>query len=172
MTFAGRPRTSTADNLKSVSISPTVTNDDGRDVRGHQRLDVATEMRQLQERKDELMRLIKLQNEVSRLECVAAGHRDSTIGSILDIVCRHFAVTPDTLRSRCRTAYVAWARHVFCYMVRANTKLTQCEIGVIISRCHENVFNSCRAVTNRMDTDPAFATEVNALLKELNHATP
>ena len=87
-----------------------------------------------------------------------------TIDDILEKVCRHFNVTVSGVNSKSRKRELVVARQVSMYLAQKHTKIPANRIGKLVGgRDHSTVLHSCTQVENRLQTDPAFCSELNSI---------
>ena len=70
------------------------------------------------------------------------------------------------LESSERTREVAIARQLAMYLAKQHTKMPLTAIGAAIgNRNHATVLHSCKTISNLMDTDKTFRTQVEEIEK-------
>lgn len=94
----------------------------------------------------------------------------ASVQDIVDMVASHFGVPAIDITSGRRNRGSVRARHVAMYLARVGTTRSFPEIGRFIGgRDHTTVMAAVRGVERRMESDPAFACEVNGLLAKLTN---
>lgn len=92
-----------------------------------------------------------------------------TIDDILDTVCRHYEVTPNTVKSKSRKREVVIPRQISMYLAKKYTNLPVSRIGKLIgSRDHSTVLHSISLVEAAIQNDRNFAKEVKNIERDLN----
>lgn len=92
------------------------------------------------------------------------------IWPIIRIVCDYYKLTQTELLGRKRPEYISFPRQVAMYLAR---ELTDCSLQTIAAefrRDHGTVMHACRAVRNRMDSNPVARAAIEAITKELRKA--
>jgi len=76
------------------------------------------------------------------------------IGKIQKVVCNHFGITVDSLKSKTRTRGIVFPRQLAMYIARQLTKMPLAEIGDAFGgRDHSTVLHSCDKISSLMETD-------------------
>ena len=97
---------------------------------------------------------------------VHVSQKEISINRITEIVCDYFNIDQKDFNSTKRTREVAQARQVAMYLAKQHTKLPLAAIGSAIGgRNHATVLHSCKSVTNFMETDKAFKSQIDELEK-------
>ena len=97
---------------------------------------------------------------------ISLYQKEITIEHILDVVCREMNVERSRLESSERTREVAIARQLAMYLAKQHTKMPLTAIGAAIgNRNHATVLHSCKTISNLMDTDKTFRTQVEEIEK-------
>lgn len=65
-------------------------------------------------------------------------------------VCEYYRLTINDLSSNSRIREIAFARMVYCYLLRKNTKLGLAKIGFLINRDHSSVFHLIEHMKKKM----------------------
>jgi chromosomal replication initiator protein len=95
-----------------------------------------------------------------------------SIDYIQKIVCDHFNMGIDLLKSKTRKREVVQARQLAMYFSKAFTKSS---LSIIGSMCggkdHATVLHACRTVNNLIDTDKKFKMHVQELQKKISITT-
>ena len=85
----------------------------------------------------------------------------------LRIICEHFGVTEDELKSSKRTGNIANARHVAIYAIRKLTDLSLNDVGKIFKRNHATVIASINTVEINIKTKKNYDSEITSILKKI-----
>ena len=86
------------------------------------------------------------------------------IEKVLRVVCKHYSVTEEDLKSAKRTQNIANARHVAIYLLKTVTELSHKDVGNIFNRNHATVIASLNTVDLNIKTKKNYAEEVSELL--------
>ena len=104
------------------------------------------------------------ENVISKTIGLSRKNEPLTIESILEQTCSFFDIAQDDVLSASRKAPVVLARQVVMYLAGRHTKLSTSKIGLYVGqRGHATVIHSCRAVTQRAETDAAFRQQLAEL---------
>jgi chromosomal replication initiator protein len=91
-----------------------------------------------------------------------------TFDEIRDVVCNHYGVSWDQVRSERREHKYMIPRHVISWLAYTMTLATFPLLGRLLDRDHTTILHSiAEAVPKRMDRDPEFATTVRLLRAKL-----
>lgn len=82
---------------------------------------------------------------------------------IIQVVCDHFGLNADHLKSSCRDKELVHARHVIFYFLRKHTSISLKNAGRIFNRDHTTVLHGLDKLSDIMDTEPAVKAEVEML---------
>lgn len=97
---------------------------------------------------------------------VKLTQKEITIDHIVKVVCDYYNIELDTFNSAKRTRDVAQARQVAMYLAKQHTKAPLTVIGSSIGgRNHATVLHSCKAVSDMMDTDKVFKSQIEEIDK-------
>ena len=97
---------------------------------------------------------------------VKLTQKEITIDHIVKVVCDYYSIELDTFNSAKRTRDVAQARQVAMYLAKQHTKAPLTVIGSSIGgRNHATVLHSCKAVSDMMDTDKVFKSQIEEIDK-------
>lgn len=92
-----------------------------------------------------------------------------SISTIQKVVSQHYRVPADTMRSKSRTARLAFPRQVAIYLARKLTSASLTQIGQRFGgRDHTTVIHACHKITNLIESDVALKTTVSQLRKDLS----
>jgi chromosomal replication initiator protein len=87
----------------------------------------------------------------------ASPARAATIADAMKVVCEHYGVTVDQLKSKRRTQDLALARQVSMYIARERVGATLTQIGRSFGgRDHTTVMHACRKIQQLSREDPLF----------------
>ncbi len=106
---------------------------------------------------------------VSRLlrDTVEKAARQISVDAIQKAVAETFDLRLADMTSKRRPQSVAFPRQVAMYLSRTLTPHSLPAIGEAFGRNHATVIHACRAVENRMRSDPAFRETIDALRERL-----
>lgn len=95
---------------------------------------------------------------------------DEMVDKILDLVCNHYDLEVDDVKSSCRKRPVSEARQIAMYLTRAHTKLSLNDIGRKIGkRDHTTVLYACNEVLNQMTINPLLCDKVHKFERMLEN---
>ncbi len=83
---------------------------------------------------------------------------------ILSEVASRYGVEVKDLLGKSRTKSLSWARHVAVYVLRKKTDLSLPAIGKRFGRDHSTIISSLNVIEKELNSNPAFAVELNELL--------
>ncbi len=90
------------------------------------------------------------------------------ITTIQKVVAQHFGVPFDSMRSKTRTARLAFARQVAIFLARDLTRCSLTQIGQRFGgRDHTTVIHACSKIADLIERDVLLKTTVNQLKKDL-----
>ena len=92
---------------------------------------------------------------------------DAMIERILKVVCRHYGISEENIKSKNRTDTVANARHTAIYIIKELTDLTLNEIGNIFGRNHATVIASLNKVNTNLRTIKNADADIKRMIKEI-----
>ena len=99
---------------------------------------------------------------------------DAEVSRAIDIVSRHTMVPPELIPSSDRHHDIAMSRHIVARILYDRYSafgMSLKKIGEKLGgRDHTTVINSCRAVQDALDTDPAFKNVFEKIVEEFNDA--
>lgn len=91
-----------------------------------------------------------------------------TVGRIQQVVCDHFKISEELLQTKTRKREVVQARQLAMYFSKNYTKYSLAYIGNQIGKKdHATVLYACKAVTDMMETDRNFRTQVEEIQRKL-----
>lgn len=97
---------------------------------------------------------------------VQVTQKEISVARIAEIVCQYYNIDEQSLNSSKRTRELAQARQVAMYLAKQHTKLPLAAIGAAIGgRNHATVLHSFKQVTNMLDTDKLFRSQIEEIEK-------
>ena len=125
------------------------------------------EIRALERRKHQLMKLAQLKREVEALEKLRTSDRDhaTTVWEVADEVCQRFKVPFDRLTMRCRENAIAVPRQVVFYIARELGDIRFKELGKLFHKDRTTALYGHRSVKDRMTVDREFSLLVEQLMQ-------
>lgn len=104
------------------------------------------------------------------IECqIGLASKTISIQDIVDVVSRHFDISPKDLNGKRRNRSIAVPRQICMYLARCLTKLSLEEIGMHLgSRDHTTVMHACAKVGQIAKEDPKFKTLLDELIRQIN----
>ena len=97
---------------------------------------------------------------------VKQSNKELTIEHIQKLVCDHFDMPVDLLKSKTRKRHIVQARQISMYFAKQMTKSSLANIGKHFGgRDHSTVIHACQTVQDLMETDNRFKNKVNELEK-------
>lgn len=101
-------------------------------------------------------------------DIVTVSSREVNMESIIDVVCRCFAIDKKVLMSSRRTREIAQARQVAMYLSKQHTQSPLVAIGSALGgKSHATVLHACKTVINLMETDKVIRKQVRDIESEL-----
>jgi len=98
----------------------------------------------------------------------ASPARATTIADVMKVVCEHFDVTIDQLKSKRRTRDLALARQVAMYIAREEIGAPLTKIGREFGgRDHTTVMHACSKIADLCRRDPGFRGTIKDLVARL-----
>ncbi len=90
------------------------------------------------------------------------------ISTIQKVVAQHYNIPVDAMKSKSRTARLAFPRQVAIYLARELTASSLTAIGKLFGgRDHTTVIHACNKIGDQVDNDVALRATVNQLRKDL-----
>jgi len=91
---------------------------------------------------------------------------------ILKVVCAHFNVSVEDVKSTDRTARVSEPRHFYCFLAsKAFQGYGLKMIGDEVNRCHASALHGIRKISNYLDIDLETKKTVGVLMQKLGRFT-
>ena len=88
----------------------------------------------------------------------------TTIEQIREVVCDYFKLSVDAISTKSRKLEVVQARQIAMYLSKQFTKNSLSSIGKAIGeRDHATVLHACKIISDLMDTDKKFRSNVKAI---------
>ncbi|MEX0967821.1 MAG: chromosomal replication initiator protein DnaA [Bacteroidia bacterium] len=95
--------------------------------------------------------------------------RELTIDHIQDLICEHFSMEVELLKSKSRKRHIVQARQISMYFAKQFTKDSLAKIGRHFGgRDHSTVIHACQTVSNLIETDKAFRSKIDELEKQIS----
>lgn len=95
---------------------------------------------------------------------------DEMVEKILDMVCSHFELEVDDVKSTCRKRPISEARQIAMYLTRAHTKLSLNDIGRKIGkRDHTTVLYACNEIISQMTINPNLNAKIHKFERMLDN---
>jgi len=111
---------------------------------------------------------LDMASEVLSSVVQSSPSRAMTIADVMKVVCEHFDVTIDQLKSKRRTQDLALARQVAMYIAREEIGAPLTKIGREFGgRDHTTVMHACNKIAGICRTDPRFRGTIKDLVARL-----
>lgn len=95
--------------------------------------------------------------------------KKTSISTIQKVVSQHYRVPVESMRSKVRTARLAFPRQVAIYLARDLTSASLAQIGQRFGgRDHTTVIHACQKITDLIERDVALRSTIGQLRKELS----
>jgi chromosomal replication initiator protein len=92
-----------------------------------------------------------------------------SISTIQKVVAQHYRIPVDAMKSKVRTARLAFPRQVAIFMARELTNASLTQIGQRFGgRDHTTVIHACQKIKTMLEQDVSLKASVNQLRKELS----
>lgn len=92
-----------------------------------------------------------------------------SIDDIINVVCKHYDLSPTAIHTKSRKREVVQARQMAMYLAKINTDFSTSKIGKYIgNKDHATVLHACKTIKGQCEVDKNFRTDLNniqALLK-------
>ena len=100
---------------------------------------------------------------------VKSTPRKTSISLIQKIVSQHYRVPVESMRSKVRTARIAFPRQVAIYLARELTQASLAQIGQRFGgRDHTTVIHACSKISDMVERDVSLRSTISQLRKELS----
>lgn len=97
------------------------------------------------------------------------SHKSLSIDEIENIVCEHFEVKPDQVRSKTRKRSVVQARQISMFLAKECTRNSLTQIGKYFGgRDHSTVIHACQTVNDLMDTDESLKNTIQEIQRRIS----
>ncbi len=90
-----------------------------------------------------------------------------TVTKIVDLICNHFSLRPDQIRSRSRKKEVALPRQIAMYFSRKYTQASLQNIGKEFNRDHATVLHSIKKIDKMLKTNAKFRSQMEYLSSQV-----
>lgn len=91
-----------------------------------------------------------------------------TIEDIIQKVCKHFELEPNSIHSKSRKREIVQVRQIAMYLAKKHTDASSSKIGQLIgNRDHATVLHACKIVKDQFEVDKSFRTELEEIETEL-----
>ena len=105
------------------------------------------------------------------LNCLVSPESTVTSEDIQKLVCRHYKVDPEMLRSNSRKRVYTYPRNIYAYLCRRHTNDALEKIAKTINRSHATVLHAAEVVEQKMKTDANMKNQITFLTQRLKHAS-
>ncbi|PIU18443.1 MAG: chromosomal replication initiator protein DnaA [Elusimicrobia bacterium CG08_land_8_20_14_0_20_44_26] len=96
---------------------------------------------------------------------------DVPMETIQTVVCEHFNLTSNDIKSKKRTETVALPRQIAMYLSRNLTNYSTTEIGEFFGgRDHSTVLHACNKMKNKITKDPYFTALLNKITRQIKES--
>ncbi len=92
---------------------------------------------------------------------------DLTFDTIQKAVAEHFGIKLVDMSSKERSRSVALPRQIAMYLCRKLTRASLPEIAMAFEKTHATVIHGCKAIQNRLDTEPDLKGSVQEIIRKL-----
>jgi chromosomal replication initiator protein len=100
---------------------------------------------------------------------VKSSPRKTSISTIQKVVSQHYRVPVESMRSKVRTARLAFPRQIAIYLARDLTSASLAQIGQRFGgRDHTTVIHACQKITDLIERDVSLRSTISQLRKELS----
>ncbi len=90
-----------------------------------------------------------------------------TLDDITRLICRHFKVTQEELKSKSRKRTIAWPRQVAMYLARHYTEASLETIGKKFNRDHATVIHSVKRISKQIEESKQLKNQIKFLMDRL-----
>jgi chromosomal replication initiator protein len=95
---------------------------------------------------------------------VGIDYSSKTIQTVMEMVCNHFEISQQQLKSKCRLRKFVEARSIISYILHRKYKLTSIEVGHKLNRDHATVLHNCLKIEGFMRFDKDYKELVNSFI--------
>lgn len=92
---------------------------------------------------------------------------EAKVERVLSEVSSRYGVESKDILGKSRMKNISWARHIAVYVLRKKTDLSLPAIGKIFGRDHSTIVSSIGVIDREIESNPAFAVEINDLLNDI-----
>ncbi len=110
---------------------------------------------------------VKSLDSLLRSQISAEKQQEVTFDVIQRTVAEHYDIRLADMTSKRRPQAVAGPRQVAMFLCRKITRFSLPEIAVAFSKTHATVLHACKTVSNRMDSDSGFRTDIMQISNKL-----
>ena len=89
------------------------------------------------------------------------------MADITRLICRHFKVTQEELRSKSRKKTIAWPRQIAMYLARHYTEASLEAIGKEFNRDHATVIHSVKRISKQIKESKQLKNQIRFLMDRL-----
>lgn len=160
------------DNLERYNIQ--------NDVLSYIASNVKSNIRELEGSLNKLIALYRLGNNEGEIDIELASKalkdyispenkREVTPELIIDIICEHYNITVDNLKSNKRNAEIAFPRQIAMYLIREETSMPFKGIGVLLGgKDHSTVKHGADKIAKDLKEDETLRNTIEILLKKID----
>lgn len=110
---------------------------------------------------------IEIAKEILKDRLVSEDSKPIEINIIKKIVAKRYNLKIEDLTSSRRMQSIAWPRQIAMYLATNLTDLSLLEIGREFNRDHSTIIHARDVVQDKIDKDPFFSAEINALINDI-----
>ena len=134
-------------------------------------------IRQIEGMIKKLSAIVFLQGKTITMEIAAACLQEITGGvvptqvivdKVFTSIFNKYGITKSDILSQKRNKDIAFARHMFIYMVKTITEMSYSGISKVIKRDRATLIASYDLIVKKKNTDPLFNVELSELIKEVS----
>ena len=116
---------------------------------------------------NEISPSIEIAKEILKDRLVLEDSKPIEINVIKKIVAKRYNVKIEDLSSSRRMQSIVWPRQIAMYLATNLTDLSLLEIGREFNRDHSTIIHARDIVQDKIDTDPFFSADINALISDI-----
>lgn len=90
-----------------------------------------------------------------------------SINRVIEMVCEHFSVSIERLRSKNRSRNICYPRHVAMYLIYQHCMKSCQNVGNWFNRDHTTVLHAIKSIKNLIETDPTIRREIDMFLLKI-----
>lgn len=88
---------------------------------------------------------------------------------IINIVCEHFNIQEDDIKSKKRNAEIVLPRHIIMYLCRQMTDASQTKIAQLLGKNdHTTVINGANQIEKKLKNDPTLSNTIETIKKKIS----